>query len=181
VSSSTHGGAPRAVDVLPSRASRRLTRRDGVLPLVLAMELLAGVAFGVAGSSGSSAAASAPAELRFAPVASVTFIGPMAPPPVGPPVGPLIPGQVRAPMPVSAVAVAPAAPAAPVAPADPAPRPRRHAPRNPFAVLIKGETTPVPGPVATDAATAAGTPDPTTPDGATTYNTLPKNAFVRSS
>src|SRR3954454_5572038 len=115
-----HGGAPAALDVLPSHAARRLTRRDGLLPLVLAVELLAGVAFGLAGSSGSSAAAGAPAQLRSAPVpALVTFIGPMSPKPAGPPIGPLLPGQVRAPMP-SAIVAAPAAPAAPVAPAAPA-------------------------------------------------------------
>jgi hypothetical protein len=35
--------------VLPARVSRRVTRRDGVLPLVLLLELLVGVVFGVVG------------------------------------------------------------------------------------------------------------------------------------
>jgi hypothetical protein len=51
VSTVEHAPAPRAVDVLPSRVSRRLTRRDGLLPLVLTLELLVGVLFGIVGAS----------------------------------------------------------------------------------------------------------------------------------
>jgi hypothetical protein len=35
--------------VLPVRVSRRVTRRDGLLPLVLLLELLTGVVFGLVG------------------------------------------------------------------------------------------------------------------------------------
>jgi len=37
-----------SLTVLPERVSRRVTRRDGVLPLVLLLELLTGVLFGMA-------------------------------------------------------------------------------------------------------------------------------------
>ena len=39
-----------SLTVLPDRVSRRVTRRDGVLPLVLLLELLTGVVFGIVGS-----------------------------------------------------------------------------------------------------------------------------------
>ena len=71
--------APRSVDVLPSKVARRVTRRDGLLPLVFAVELLAGVAFGLAAHSGHSSATSVPARLSLAPVAQVTVVPPAAP------------------------------------------------------------------------------------------------------
>ncbi|MDX6198404.1 MAG: hypothetical protein QOJ79_1555 [Actinomycetota bacterium] len=80
--------APRSVDVLPARVTRRLTRRDGLLPLVFAVELLAGIAFGVAAHSGEAAPTSTPAPLSLAPVALVTVLPSTAPaldPVVGPP------------------------------------------------------------------------------------------------
>ena len=145
MSSYEYTSAPRAVNVLPTRASRRLTRRDGLLPFVFALELLAGVAFGLASHSGSSDATSVPAKLTVGsaplvtvqpslqPMASVTAstsvalptAGPAVPAaqvPMGPAVGPLLPGTVRgvlpvvvAPVVVVPVAVAPDA----VAPASP--------------------------------------------------------------
>ena len=119
--------APRSVDVLPAHASRRVTRRDGVLPLVLALELLAGVAFGLAAHSADSTATSVPAKLQLAPVAQVTVLAsdpivsvvPRTTPAYGPPVGPLLPGTVR---PAAPVAVPPAY--------------KKHAPRNPFGALV---------------------------------------------
>lgn len=154
--------APRAVSVLPSHARRQLTRRDGLLPLVLALELLAGVVFGLAAHAGSSTATSVPARLTLGsavlpssslrPMASVVAagprvlpsVGPVAPAaalPTGPAVGPLVPGTVRAPMPVATLGVPAAArPAAPVRIASPSPTPyATHAPRDPFAALV---TTP---------------------------------------
>ena len=62
--------APRAVDVLPSRAMRRLTRRDGLLPLVFTLELMTGIAFGLAAHSGAGGAV-VPAKLSFAPSVQV--------------------------------------------------------------------------------------------------------------
>ena len=50
MSSIEHTVAPRAVDVLPARVARRLTRRDGLLPLVFTLELLVGILFGIAGA-----------------------------------------------------------------------------------------------------------------------------------
>jgi hypothetical protein len=190
VSASGYAAAPRAVTVLPSRAPRRLTRRDGLVPAILAVELMAGVAFGVAASSGTSDTTVVPARLRLAPVALVLTapVGPPVPPLVtvvpsaaaveprrlGPAVGPLLPGTVRAVAPVvvvppvvaaskapAAASVSAAAPAVAVAPRAP----RRHAPRNPFAALITAPAVP-----AVPAAPAASA-----------YNTLPRNAFVRSS
>ena len=106
--------SPRSVDVLPGKVTRRVTRRDGLLPLVFVLELLAGVAFGLAAHSGQSGVTtSVPARLTFAPVAQVTVLPAAAA--VGPAVGPLRPGTVR-PQVVE--------PAAPVL--------HRHAPRNPF-------------------------------------------------
>jgi hypothetical protein len=125
VSSIAYEVAPRAVDVLPARATRRVTRRDGLLPLVFALELLAGVAFGVAAGSGQSTATGVPARLTLAPVAQVTVLAsPPTAPPFGPAVGPLLPGTVRPPAAPDLVTVAP--PAAP-----------KHAPRNPFGVLVR--------------------------------------------
>jgi hypothetical protein len=174
--------------VLPARVPRRLTRRDGLLPVILALELVAGVAVGLASSSGSSDTTSVPAKLTLTPVGLVMTapLGPPVPPLVtvkpsaaavhpvrlGPAVGPLLPGTVRPVVPVVPVApVAPAAaaPAPPVTAASPAvatPAPvRRHARRNPFAALITAPSAPA-VPVA-----------PAAP----AYNTLPRNAFVRSS
>lgn len=148
-------GAPRTVDVLPSHVGRRLTRRDTLLPLILAAELVAGIAFGLASHSGSGDATSVPAKLTLGPVVLsaaqrgtigppsgvLPVQGPVAPTQLGPAVGPLRPGTVRAPMPatvvapVSQVAVPVAEVAVPEAPA-PAPYPT-HAPRDPFAPLIR--------------------------------------------
>ena len=186
MSASGYAAAPRALNVLPSHAPRRLTRRDGLVPAILALELVAGIAFGLAGSSGSADTASVPARLTIAPVALVLTapVGPPVPPLVtvrpsaaalqpvrlGPVVGPLLPGTVRRVAPV--VAVAPVTAAAPVAGALPAavapPAVRRHAPRNPFAALI---TAPA----------AAALPAVPAAPAAPAYNTLPMNAFVRSS
>jgi hypothetical protein len=113
--------APRSVDVLPSRSRRRLTRRDGVLPLVLSLELVAGMAFGLAWADGQSTTVAVPAKLQLAPVALVTVL-PSSAPLVGPAVGPLVPGSVRAPL------VQEAAPQVVTV--------RRHAPRNPFGALV---------------------------------------------
>ena len=113
--------APRSVDVLPSRARRRVTRRDGVLPLVLVLELVTGMAFGLAWAGGQSTTTAVPARLQLAPVALVTVL-PSSGPVVGPAVGPLVPGSVRAPL------VADTEP--------PAVTVQRHAARNPFAALV---------------------------------------------
>ncbi|MCU1590433.1 MAG: hypothetical protein JWP11_1689 [Frankiales bacterium] len=130
MSSYDYTAAPRAVNVLPSRVSRRITRRDGLLPVVLVLELLVGVAFGIAGHAGASGASSVPAKLTLAPVALVTVVPSAVPVAtvvpaagVGPAVGPLLPGTVRA--------VVTAAPAAVV------PAVRRHAARNPFGPLAR--------------------------------------------
>ena len=61
---SGQSAAPRTVDVLPARVSRRLTRRDGLLPLVLVAELVAGIAFGLA-SHAVDHASSVPAKLTL--------------------------------------------------------------------------------------------------------------------
>jgi hypothetical protein len=145
--------APRTVDVLPFRVSRRVTRRDGLLPLLLALELAAGVAFGIAGASGASAT-STPAEvvLGAAPVVTVlpstrpvAMVQPIATSTVGPPVGPLVPGTVRAPLAeqpvvtVSAPAAAPDASPASELPTTELPTPYpKHAPRDPFLSLVRG-------------------------------------------
>lgn len=124
MSSLEYAVAPRSVDVLPKRVARRLTRRDGLLPLVLSLELVVGMAFGLAAHAGDSGATSVPAKLRLAPVAKVTVLPSSAPttPTYGPAVGPLLPGTVRPPVAAAEVTVTP-----PV---------RRHAPRNPFAALV---------------------------------------------
>ena len=75
--------APRAVDVLPSRVARRITRRDGLLPFVLTCELLTGFVFGLAAHSGEVSATSTPARVTLAPVAMVT-VAPPAPSPAAP-------------------------------------------------------------------------------------------------
>ena len=75
--------APRSVDVLPSRVARRVTRRDGLLPFVLTLELLTGFVFGLAANSGDDAVASIPARVTLAPVAMVT-VAPPAPSPAAP-------------------------------------------------------------------------------------------------
>jgi hypothetical protein len=147
VSSYEYVSAPRAVTVLPSRVGRRLTRRDGLLPLVLALELVAGVAFGLAASSGSSATG-VPERMTLGsglpslqPVAhvvtgttgSAALAGPTAvPAPIGPAVGPLRPGTVRAGTPAPVDVAQPA-----VVVPSPTPFPT-HAPRNPFGVLARG-------------------------------------------
>jgi len=121
VSTFEHAVAPRAVDVLPAKATRRVTRRDGLLPLVFVLELLTGVVFGLAANSGAPAASSAPTKLSLAPAAQVTVL-PSSAPAYGPAVGPLLPGQVRPPVAVSVTA-----------PSQPRPP---HAPRNPFGALV---------------------------------------------
>lgn len=146
MSSFEYTSAPRTVSVLPASATRRLTRRDGLLPLVLALELLAGIAFGLAAHSGSSDATSVPAKLTLGPstvrpVASVRAIAPAVVPsvgpvspaaeaPAGPAVGPLLPGTVRAPQPEGVDPLAAAVVKAPSAAAPP------HDPRDPFAPLV---------------------------------------------
>ncbi|MCW2572136.1 MAG: hypothetical protein JWO88_2194, partial [Frankiales bacterium] len=176
MSASGYAAAPRAVTVLPSRAPRRLTRRDGLVPAILAVELMAGVAFGVAASSGTSETTTVPARLTLAPVALVLTapVGPPVPPlvtvvpsaaavpprRVGPAVGPLLPGTVRAVVPLVAVPPVAAVPrvAAVTAAAAAVPAaPRRHAPRNPFAALV----------------TAPAVPAASAVPAATAYNTLP--------
>jgi hypothetical protein len=112
--------APRAIDVLPARATRRVTRRDGLLPLVFVVELLAGIAFGMAAHSGDSGASAVPAKLSLTPVAQVTPLAVSAPA-YGPAIGPLRPGTVRPP--TAAVATV-------------QPPQHRHAPRNPFGALV---------------------------------------------
>jgi hypothetical protein len=129
VSTLEYVAASRTVDVLPTHAMRRLTRRDGLLPLVLALELAVGVGFGVASHAGSSDATSVPARLTLAAA------------PVGPAIGPLLPGTVRARLPLAASVEDAAAPVdiTPVAVEQvvvaPTPYPT-HAPRNPFAALV---------------------------------------------
>lgn len=148
--------APRTVNVLPSHVARRLTRRDGLLPLVLAAELVAGIAFGLA-SHAADRATSVPARLTLgnavtamprtdlaasvqagAPSAVLPVQGPVAPRPMGPPVGPVVPGTRRAPMPADTTPVAAAvAPVAAVADPVTVPSPYpTHAPRDPFAALV---------------------------------------------
>ena len=114
--------APRSVDVLPWKVARRVTRRDGLLPLVFALELMLGVVFGLAAHSGQSGAASVPARLTLVPAAQVTVL-PSSAPPLGPAVGPLRPGTVRPPVVETPVTVE-------------SPAYRRHAPRNPFGALV---------------------------------------------
>lgn len=63
-----------AVTVLPRRATRRVTRRDGVLPMVLVLELLTGIAFGVAGTAGGTDAVSASAGITLGPAPVVTVM-----------------------------------------------------------------------------------------------------------
>jgi hypothetical protein len=160
VSSYEYVSAPRAVNVLPRRVTRRLSRRDGLLPLVLALELAAGVAFGLAAHTGSSAVTSVPAKLTLgsedlvtvlpsvrpmahvvagttgnqAAVASPTA-GPFVPAAVGPAIGPLVPGTVR-PAP-AAIVVAADPPPVVVQPAATAPTPYpKHPARDPFAALV---------------------------------------------
>ena len=76
VSSYSYAAIPRTRNVLPAHAARRLTRRDGLLPLVLALELAAGVVFGLAGQSGSSDAGSLPATITLGSAPLVTVIAP---------------------------------------------------------------------------------------------------------
>jgi hypothetical protein len=150
VSSYEYVAAPRSVNVLPTSVARRLTRRDGLLPLILALELVVGVAFGLASHSGDGEATSVPAKLTLgaAPVVTVlpstqpvahvvagttqaqaVTVGPVVPQPSGPAVGPLLPGTVR----IVSVEVAPVT----AVRAEPAPKPVvRHAPRDPFASLV---------------------------------------------
>ena len=78
MSSLEYAVSPRAVDVLPSKVARRLTRRDGLLPLVFALELLTGLAFGLAAHSGDTGAAGVPARLTLSPVAQVGVQLPVA-------------------------------------------------------------------------------------------------------
>lgn len=145
VSSFEYVAAPRAVNVLPSRVGRRITRRDGLLPLVLALELLVGVAFGLASHAGNSATG-VPAKLSLGAVTPMAHVvggttsalaaaGPVAPTPLGPAVGPLLPGQVR-PVAVTPVDAAPVTVVAAESAAKPYPK---HAPRDPFVSLV---TTP---------------------------------------
>jgi hypothetical protein len=124
VSSFEYAVAPRTVDVLPTRVARRVTSRDGLLPLVLSLELAVGMAFGLAAHSGGSGATSVPAKLTLAPVAQVTVLPSSAPsaPAYGPVIGPLRPGTVR-PTVGATVTVQP-------------PTVRKHAPRNPFGALV---------------------------------------------
>lgn len=165
MSSPEYVAAPRAVTVLPTSANRRLTRRDGLLPLVLAFELLTGVAFGLAGHAGSSDAQSVPARIELGaaplvpvaassgllvtaqpalqPVALVVLVrptvgavAPAAQLPIGPPIGPLRPGTVRGALP-AAVAPAEVAPVLVTPVVVVPPPPARHAPRDPFAALVK--------------------------------------------
>lgn len=105
--------------MLPARATRRVTRRDGLLPLVFAVELLAGIAFGVAAHSGASSIGTAPTRLTLAPVAQVVAMSESAPR-YGPTIGPLRPGTVRPPVVDAAVVTVTA----------------RHAARNPFGALV---------------------------------------------
>lgn len=79
MSSFEYAVAPRTVDVLPAQAGRRLTRRDAVLPLVLVLELLVGVAFGLAGSSGSSEVTSVPAKITVGTSPLVTVSPTLSP------------------------------------------------------------------------------------------------------
>lgn len=123
MSSPESSAAQRAVDVLPSHVGHRVTRRDGLLPLVLALELAAGVVFGIAAQSGHSSVTGVPAKLTLAPV-SVETVLTSSRPAVGPAIGPLRPGTVRG--------VLPAA----TAPVASAPTFQRHAARNPFAALV---------------------------------------------
>jgi hypothetical protein len=163
VTSFEYVSAPRAVTVLPSRVGRRLTRRDGVLPLVLALELVAGVAFGLAAASGGSSATGVPERMTLGsgpivtvlpsmrPVAHVVSgtagdraalagptAGPVAPaaapPAIGPAVGPLRPGTVRAALAKPVVLAAPTFAEPTVVAPTPYPK---HAPRNPFAALVR--------------------------------------------
>jgi hypothetical protein len=146
VSSSGYGytAAPRAVDVLPGRVSRRVTRRDGLLPLLLAVELAVGVAFGVAGASGSTyppPAASTATRVVLGSAPLVTVLPSTRPvamaqvlpagPALGPAVGALVPGTVRPP--VAEVPVVTVVPPA----ASPPPY-RRHPARDPFLTLVRG-------------------------------------------
>jgi hypothetical protein len=161
MSSLAGSGAPRTLDVLPSHASRRLTRRDGLLPMVLALELLAGVAFGLAGHAGSEATSvsakltlGSPATTRLAPSHLVSRVtaglpaalpvqGPVAAERTGPAIGPLLPGTVRSPLPVEAVATAAAIELTPPVDTPPAALPTSyptHAPRDPFAALVHAST-----------------------------------------
>jgi hypothetical protein len=146
VSSYEYVSAPRAVTVLPKRVGRRITRRDALLPLVLALELVTGIAFGLASHAGDDGATSVPAKVSLGPVNPMAHVvggttqplaaaGPVAPTPVGPAVGPLLPGQVR-PVVVAPVQAAPVT----VVASEPAAKPYpKHAPRDPFASLV---TTP---------------------------------------
>ena len=79
MSSFTYSAAPRSVDVLPRKARRRVTLRDGLLPLVFSLELLVGIVFGMAAHSSESAASGAPAGPSLAPVAQVSPIFAAAP------------------------------------------------------------------------------------------------------
>jgi hypothetical protein len=79
VSSLATSAAPSAVTVLPAKASRRVTRRDGLLPLVWTLELLVGVAFGLAAHSGGPVAAGAAARVPLAPVSEVAALSSSAP------------------------------------------------------------------------------------------------------
>ena len=149
MSSIDYAAAPRAVDVLPRSAARRLTRRDGLLPLVLALELVTGIAFGLAGAAGSSNATSVPARMTLSaapivtvlpstrPVAQVVTVQPSRAPTVGPAVGPLLPGTVRGPAVADAPPVLGNPPVVEAPPANAAPSPYpTHAARDPFAALI---------------------------------------------
>jgi hypothetical protein len=147
VSSIEYAAAPRSVNVLPTRASRKLTRRDGLLPLVLAVELFVGVAFGLASTAGSSQATSVPARITLEPIALVTVLASSAPvapmPTVGPAIGPLLPGTTRASLPPVEVQPVDAQPVevqpVEVQPAEAVPAPAAyptHAPRDPFAALV---------------------------------------------
>ena len=74
VSTLAADAAVRAVDVLPRRASRRMTRRDGLLPVVFVVELLAGVAFGLAAHSGHSSLGDAAQQAPFVPTTRMTVV-----------------------------------------------------------------------------------------------------------
>ncbi len=118
-----YASAARAVSVLPNHASRRLTRRDGLLPLVFALELLAGVAFGLASHSVSPDATSSSARLTLE--SAVTLQPPLTP----------LANVTRLTAPVTPPRIGPVAPAVEASVGAPAASSPHHPPRDPFLAL----------------------------------------------
>jgi hypothetical protein len=125
-----------ARDVLPTGVRRRLCLRDGMLPMVLLGELMAGVALGAAWPRLTTPPGAhsqlVPTTAVLAPVAPPVAVGPAAA--VAPRAAVPVPATVAVPVtaPVTVPAPAPAA----VAPAHTPPG-TEPAARNPFFVLAR--------------------------------------------